>query len=157
VAVGDVHGRRPGAGDAHRIDPGGLQLFVIALWPLLYHLGPRAAPHVAAGAPVGLAGPAAVCDLDLAVVLGVAVRLRPQGDDLVVQPGADLAGRAYDHALAGRVDELAHLVGAGLPVGDEVGGDRLQALWCAVEAVHHRDGALDPFPFGLVQTGGQLV
>ena len=78
-------------------------------------------------------------------------------DNSLVQVGADLPGRADDHALARDADELAHLGAAGLPVLDHVLAELADPVRGAVDGVHRGDPLLEALALGVVQARGHLV
>lgn len=62
----------------------------------------------------------AIDDLDFPAVYVIRMPVRPQLDDLVIQPRADFPCRAHDHPLARPADELTHLLRPSRPVIDDV-------------------------------------
>ncbi len=156
VEVEGVQGRGVESGEQHGLDDDELQFVVRVGGPPPDRLQLCRAAYVLADVWLVLR-PAGVDDLDLAQVVGVRVPFGPQLDDLVVQPRADVPGGADDHALAGAADELAHLLRPGLPVRDQVLGERPQPVGRPVDRVHRRHRTLDARLLGVVQAGGDGV
>ncbi len=156
VEVERVQRWRVEAGEHHVLDGDDLQFVLGVTQPLLDGLVlPLAADMLRHRHDV--LHRAGVHDLDHTLVDGVVVPLRPERDDLVVEAGADLAGRADDERLARGTDELAHLPRAGRPVRDDLARERGQPGRRPVHGVDDDDRFLDLRPLHLVKPGRGLV
>ena len=149
VDVHGVHRRGVEAGQPHVPDDHQLQRVVRVLRPGL-QLGSacllrsvRASSGPSAAEPV-------ITTLTLPVVV-VAVPVRPQPHDRVVELGADPPGHAHDHRLAGQ------RAAAGFPVLDDVGGDLPMRFSAPTIAFDPRPPGLQPLPgVGLGELGDLL-
>ena len=142
-----MHGRRIESGEPHVANDDDLQLVIRVLRPEL-----EVTPFIL-GMDVwlelgGVSSRACHHDLDTALVNVIGMPFGAQGCDLVVEGDGDAPAHRHDHCLAG------HGGAALLPVGDDVGGNRIQPRFGTDESLEARPLALGLLRLCLARLSG---